>query len=1074
MSTSDYTKFPGGSQDKGLNIFEPDIGAEINWSEATVNVSGGIRRGVGVVYGVAPLAGHSNTETPAGTATNGIMRSEIQTGSQGLIFRRLIFGVVPITMAPYDGAYPKRNKQFYLYLVGLDYPTDLISFDACLGATLDSSVNKQANTFVAGLAQSSYRQESPLVRLHKTELLNLPLTSTPNAVDMQIILEDVEQRKWLPYAHISVSGKRIPYNWMFADTTATPVPDGTTAPNMNLWSKQLSIGTNPTVLGGSPSEIITREFTDNNQRLLTVYCLDDDGYTMDIKYTKQITQVNTVSVPAYGTADNYVNLTGATKTGASTAYSSINAALINDPGSYTNSRHDAVLIAGKIPIAIIYQDWLQAVKGMMPRWVDLSNPGCNPRIGLSEADSAGFNPNGSSSSFSAYPYYAFTGANTGILQANTAYDIGFSYYNKLIDYETNVAFGVTVLVGATGNVGVIINGTLGSGENVWETMQNGVAGDPAHTPPWEYSDIAPKSTVEVGRGAHINDYELRFYYRQSGIGEWLPAGNFDASQFWFFGGWSASGSSYGPQICAGAIAGLPGGQPNGFIDYSPLPKQTYISTTVFQNRAFWWSEKSMHFSLLNNIYAYPTRNIVACPTGKWRGGIVHSQKDLSQQLSRLVVFGDQTFSCRFTGERTVQNIVISSGPAGITTGQFPIDGSDFRMEYLCDSTAFSYRSACVAEGILYWWGPQGVYKDDGVTPPDKISGILEPDIFRLIDSQLENEVHCVFNKRTGEVIWFYMPRVVDEDFPTHALAYNVENGKFYPYKFPYKIDASQNIKIEKDETPEDVAGERILLHCRATVTSTVQRTYYFDDLVLAGRQGPEREFTVLTVATPSAGTRRLTLASGSAGITANDVAVNDLICIQNAKGYAPSLVDADDMIAKITAVNNGSNYIEILLPDGASFDATASLTGQTAFPIYQQKPLAVGLHGITYLLDTNYWLPDGMSNAWNWIYLYLLFRYVGIPTPTDPFTGLPTGARISLSYRSLVCSGALTDLLKLRNNSAGHCQIHHPLRNAGRAANGQALKYSLSGIHIGNPWTLEYLEAHCKKETGFNLKEFEG
>ncbi len=119
-------------------------------------------------------------------------------------------------------------------------------------------------------------------------------------------------------------------------------------------------------------------------------------------------------------------------------------------------------------------------------------------------------------------------------------------------------------------------------------------------------------------------------------------------------------------------------------------------------------------------------------------------------------------------------------------------------------------------------------------------------------------------------------------------------------------------------------------------------------------------------------------------------------------------------------------------------------------------------------------MPDGLSNSWYFLYLYFLFKYTGIPTPTNVLTGLPTGAEVDLIYRSLVCTAALTDALRLRDNSAGHCQLHHPMRNQGRAASGQALKYALSGIHIGNPWTLEYQEAHCKKETGFTLKEFEG
>lgn len=1063
MGTSDLTKFPAGSQDKGLNNFEPAVSADVTWSQDTVNVGGGVRRGVGVRYGVAPLAGHSNTETPAGNATNGIQRSETTSGTAGLTFRELIFGVVPITIAPYDGAYPKANRQYYVYLVGLDDSTN-VTLDACLGSTLVSSVNKQESTLVAGLAQSSYRQESPLVRLHKTEMLNLPTLTTPTAADMQTALREIAARYWMPYAHISVSGKRVPYQWMLGNATSTPAI--TTAASVNIWTATVSVGTSQVILCGEPSEIETREYIDEETRFFHEYLLTNTGRKLDLSYTKTITGAFTAAQPAYGTGSNYLGLGGAKK-GGGTAYSSTSCALINDPGSFTNTRHDAILCAGERPIAIVYQDWLKATKGMMPRWVDLSQPGCTPRL-------LGNSLNNGQPSMSPNAVIGLAGENTGILRLGLTYDFGASLYYKHLDYETNVTY-ITSVENTTGDVPAGADFTAitfddtGTTGNIWENLQT----EALYGMPWEFTNFTAPATgadgreVEVGRGFHINDFEYRVYFRASGTNEWLPGGAVDAAKYWFFWDWDNDI----PRFCTGPTAQLPGGQPNGFVDYSPLPKQRYICTTVFQQRAFWWSEKSMHFSYVNNIYAYPTRNIVTCPTGKWRGGIVHSQKDLSQQLSRLVVFGDQTYSCRFTGETTLQSVRISSE----TVGQFAIDGSDFRMEYLCDSTAFSYRAACVAEGVLYWWGPQGVYRDDGMTPSAKISTIpLEPNIWDYVDMARDTEVHSIYNKRTKEVLWFYPPKVADATYPTHGLAYSTETGKFYPFKMRCQVDSSQNIKIENDDTPDDVDGERILLHCRETTAATVQRTFYFDDIVEAGEQGPARELTVLTVATPTAGTRRLTLATGSIGITAGGIAVNDLICIQNAKGYAPSLTLADDMIAKITAINNASNYIDILLPDGAAFDAAASLTGQTAFPVYQKHPTTAGLHGITYLMQTNYWLPDGVSSSWYWLYLYFMFRYSGIPTPTDPFTGRPSGEQILLTYQSLVCEAAISDTLSLVNNSAGQCQIHHPMRNVGRAASGQALKYALSGIHIGNPWTLEYLEAHCRPEAGFTLKEFEG
>lgn len=1066
MGTVDRRKFPGGSQDKGLNNFNSAIDSEISWAEGTVNVSGGIRRGVSPRNGMAPLAGHSNTESLASNQTNGIQKSETTSGSDGLTHRQAIYGIVPITMAPYDGSYPKANQQFYAYLVGLTYSSDL-SIDVCLGATLASSVNKQASTLVAGLAQSSYRQESPLVRLHKTELLNLPIfSSTPTAASMQEILKQVPNRWYMSHSHISVAGKRIPYQWMLGKTTSTP--DAGTSPAINIWSVQFTGGVNPTINLGSPSEIITREFVANDQRLLTMYCLDSTGSPLDMSYSATILANQTAAVSAYGSGNAY-SAASATKSGASVAYASVSAVILNDPGSFTNSRHEAILIAGETPIAVIYQDWLKATKGMMPRFVDLTSPGCNPRNGLALASTA--TVTSSEKSGFAQPSTITMSVTQGILSANVQYDIGFSYYNKLIDYETNVVFGCSVIPTSDRSSIEIPTWSGATEDSAWDLMFNG--GLVEHLLPWEYSDSRPIAGVEGGRGFHINDYEIRFYYRVSGIGEWLPAGSFDAAKLWFF---PFQNQGQEALICQQAVASVPGGQPNGFVDYSPLPKQRYICSVVFNQRAFWFSEKDFRFSLQDNIYAYPLRNVVSSQTGKWRGGIVHARKDEFRLEARIVVFGDNTYSGRFTGNKFVQNVRVSANEVG----QFPVDGSDFVLDYLCDATAFSYRSAVVADGVLYFWGPQGVYRDDGTSGgPQKISDVLEPTIYEYVDMGRDDEIHCVFNKRVNEVVWFYPPKETDAEFPTYGLVFNIENNRFYPVKFRCQVDASQNIKLENDETPDGVDGERVLLHCRETTAATVQRTFYYDDVVEAGEQGPGRELTVITVATPATGQRRLTLAAGSIGVTAGNIEVNDYICVQNARGYAPALTDADDFIAKIVGVNNASSYIDIELPTGAAFDATASLTGQTAFPIYHRKRSAAGLHGITYNIQTNYWMPDGLSNSWVWQYMLFLFRYAGIPTPLDPLTLNYTNpqslvSRINFAHRSLVCGGPSESVLSIVNNSSGYCQIHHPLRNVNRSANGQALAFTLSGIFIGDLWTLEYVEAHNMAEDGFTLKEFEG
>ncbi len=1049
MSTSDLTRFPGGTQDKGINTFEPDIGAEITWDETTHDVTGGVRRGVGPRYGMAPLGGHSNTETPPGNETNGLMKSETASGA-GLKNRERIYGIVPLTITAYgNDDRPKANHQYYAYIVGLDYSAT-VSLDVCVGATLVSSVNKQASDFRAGLAESSYLTESPLVRRHKTELMNLPQNSTPTAADMQALLVGIAANWWAPYAHISISGKRVPYQWQLGAITS--IGGASTAPNVCTWQTPVTSGTSPTILGGCPSELVTREFTANNARTLTVYCLLTTGYNGDISYTVPITNANTSPQIAYNAAATYTNLTGATKTGG-TNYSDQTAALLLDPGSYTNTRHEAILLAGETPYAVVYQDWLYAVKGFMPRWVDLTNPGCNPRIGISLAGSA-IGGNTPSSFYFAQDLVESVSA--GILSKNTYYDFGFSYYNKLLDYETNVVYGTTLTPVADLTAMEILTNSGPSANTAWSVMQSTAD---LHLMPWEYSDTAAKSGEPVGRGFSINDYEIKFYYREVGTGDWLPAGNFDAAQLWFY---PFTKFSQQALICVGPVAGLIGGQPNGFIDYSPLPKQRYICTVVYQNRAFWWSEKTMQFSIQNNIYVYPTRNIVAGQTGKWRGGIVHIRTGQVEQTSRLVIFGDTAYIGVFTGNKTLQNVRVSAQ----TIGQFEVDGSDFRLDYLCDATAFSFRAAAVAEGVLYWWGQQGVYMDNGVDSPVKISGVYEPEILQLVDMGRDSEVHCVYNKRTSEVIWFYPPKVTDLTYPTYTLIYNVANQKFYNGKIPCQVDSSQIIRLENDDTPDDVDGERILVHCRDTTASVVSRTFYFDDICKSGDQSPGTELLCKQVTIPVAGTRRLIMAAGHVNLTT--ISVNDYVAIQNVAGYDPSLTTATNMIAKVTAVSQASDYIEIALPEGAVLPA-ATMTEQNAFPVYHGGLLTdarPGLHGIKYQVQTNYWLPDGVASSWLWQFFYFLYKYTK--------WAAPIGARIAFAYRTLRCGGFTSDTLSLEDNSDGHAQIHHPLRPVQASATGQAIKYKLSGVHIGHEWTLEYLEAHCLKERGFTLKAFEG
>lgn len=1059
-----YERFPAGTQDKGISTFEPDVSADVTWDESTVNVTSGIRRGVQPRYGMAPLAGHADTEVTSGSRTNGLMASEATATGQGLLSRELIFGIVPINMASYDGAWPKANRRFYAYLVGLD-DTSNVSLDVCLGSTLATTIYKQSADIRAGLMASSYKGESPLVRRHKTELLNLPTATTAVAADVAAVLRAVGSRYWTPYAHFQITGKRIPYFNMVGDTTSTPAI--TTAPNVCLWQFGT---TTPTLthFGGAPSEIITREFVANQDRTITVYCYDTTGQPIDMNYTVPITAANTAAVQEYSTDPHYLSLTGATKNGASTSYASVAMAMVNDPASFTNSRHDAILIAGETPIAVVYQDWLKAATGMKPQLIDLTQPSLTPRL-LSKNALINI-PHNLCRPANNTGALVGGAADSGIFRNTNIYEIGLAYYNKRIDYECNVVpydYFLAIL-SANDLISATMTNTDATNNCAWEFMRAAAGG--THDAPWEYTNAVENAASEVPRQFSINDYELRFYYRLYGSTEWLPIEAFDAADFWF--GVRTSGTTIGV-----APQGRPvGGYAGGFNDYSPLPKQRYICTLNFNQRAFWFSEKGLQFSLQNNVYAYPTRNAFNIPTGVCRGGIVHIQPGDVEQRSRLIIFGsDQCYAARFTGVKAQQEVRVSAE----TVGQFDVDGSDFSIDYLCDATAYSYRAAAVAEGILYFWGTLGVYRDDGLDKPVKISKDLEDEIFNYVDMGRIDEVHAVYNKRTKEVIWFYPPKEADADYPTHGLIYNTATDKFYRDKWRCQIDSAQNIKLESDDTPDGIDGERLLVHARASSSATVSRSFFLDSLCKSGEQGPGRELLCKTVSTPATGQRRLTMAAGHVALTS--IVANDYVALQNVVGYAPSgLPTANDFLAKVIAVNNGSSYIDIELPTGAVLP-NATLTLPEAFPVYHaghdRYTLTQGLHGITWNIQTNYWMPGGVSEFWEWLYLYLLSKFSAWPAPVD-LQGRKVGTGLTLGYRTLNCEGEIADTIYLRDCSesalSGQSQIHHPLRNQGVASVGQALKYRLLGVHLGHEWTLEYLEAHCVPSKGFGLKEFEG
>ncbi len=1072
MSTSDLTKFPGGTQDKGLNNFEPAIDAEISWDNTTFNVTGGVRRGVGVRYGMAPLAGQSNTETLTATETAGLMKGEGNASDQ-LSFRTKSYACVPLVLT-INGA----PRQYYAWVIGRN--NSGFFFDVVVSSTKSSTNFTPASTITAGFSPEVGNSTSFSENDYRWQNILTDLTTGSKQVATEAVIgfSGAALPNYVSTASLSVSGKNWPMRYTLGRKVGTD-PDINTAPNVNFTRVPVSGGAAAVfVYAGLTSEYQLENYL-SAQRPMKLYCVSTNGTAL-MGYSLTVPPNSTTFNPATSVTDSStamldVAAIAAVKIGASTAYSSVVAVVVEDPSAVTNSSYKSILVAtGGIPFAVLFQEWAKNSDETRQQFFDLRQNGMQPPAQNTGTYTELGAPK--STCFANFPLWdgttalaPVTGLNVELigpavdsgyqLEPTTDYELTYSVFHKRLGFETNVGAPAVFRTGAgPGNFALKIADPNATELTIFGNYY--VGSDPMLLP-FLFTD----NSTYARQALNINDIEYRFYYRPRGQFEWLPAARVDAARWWF----GADMTDF--NLFTAPVAGPTGGQPDAYNDYSPLPNDTYDCVVTYKNRVFWFAEKSAIFSLQNNVFAYARRNALVIEGASYRGAIIHILPGVLNQNSRMIIFtGTATYVVRFTGEQVLQSVRVSA----VESAQFPIDGSDIEIDFLTDAIAYSHRAAVVADGILYFWGPQGIYRDEGLTEPKKISGALEPNIYDYVDSTKIREVHCVYNQRTKEVIWFYPPKTADATYPTHGLAYNTENGNFYPQKYRSQVDASQAVKIENDASPAGVAGERVLVHARASTAATLQRPFFFDSVCAAGEQGPTRELLIKTISTPATGQRRLTIASGSIGVTAGDIAINDLISFQNVKGYATTLTVATDMIAKVIAVNNGAGTIDVLLPDDGDLDAAATLAQQLAFPVYQKKPTTAGLHGITYIMQTNYWLPAGMSESWVWQYLYFLFKYSGIPTPTNPFTGLPAGTSVDLTYRTLVCRAALTDTLRLKDNSTDHCQIHHPLRNEGRAANGQALAYALSGIHIGDPWTLEYLEAHCLKERGFTLKEFEG
>lgn len=1114
---NDLLKAPGGTLDVGIDEFSSDVSPEINLDFDSQNLTSGLYRGIGPRVGMQTLPGHADNEALGAAACNSMRQAEEDYGANKTrsIYRRYnLYNIFPIKIGSYEDI--DVEETVYAWLISSQGRNTAATFQP--GTTnLSLVLNSTYSPYVAnpvpqqfpytsdfrdgfhvpqgyGMSAGNQYQDTKLLPWIATQLLVQTTGNASSYIKGQgadDLLNIAENTFYVNAISVSFSGRNVPCQFLVGDTTGSTA-SAAAPPKINFWKFYANSGA--FYYGRYNNGCVSSSFQKGNYvtsgRNVKIYTFGSQTiagrYTEFVNaYNVRCDDVDGAFSPVWNYLDaggtNYhADFTNLVKNQVTEIFgpigsrATIGAAMLQDDQGFTNTAFRAVLAAPNKAIAWLIQDWLRSPEGMLPQVVDVANHSFRTPVGIAGTPSASrYSENGIpvATSFAAWPDYfqdtpmvaaygvsLTTVAGSGIFRANSTYELGYSFYNKRLDFETNVGVPVKFRTDATDFVALQLTDTTGASRG----------GQPRYTQSestgimfWEFGpELGGQQTPNI-LCLELNMTEIRFYYRRFGSFEWLPALFVDAAKWWFYPFYIDPTPVAGTGLVIGEtpIAGLPGGQPGGFIDNSRLPDAPYNGVLSFQDRIWWFSSESVFFSLRNNMFVYPVRNSISCRTGNFEGGLVHNYPGQAQQSSRLLIFGTkEVYVARFTGNLFTSPVQVSDN----TVGEYPVDASDLVIDTWTTNTAFSFRSAIVAEGLAYWWGPTGVYRDNGVETPKKISLRLEPRILELYDPSDVKNIHCSYDTTAKEITWYYKPRNADAS-ETHALTWNLIDEEWLPQVFGGIVDTVFPVEIKTDMAN---SGARAIMVSRAARTDVVSRGYFYD----AKNHGfadiyPQRDWVIKEISTPVTGQRRLTLAAGYNAVNFATMIPGNLIAVKNVASYAPTLT-VSDMLAQVVAVNTVSGYLDIRIPTGAVIDAAAVLTQKTYFPIWQKERQGPGLNGFVWRIKTKYWLPFGINFFGNWLWLYLLHKLALVKNDsTESYV---------IGYRTPTSGDFVYDEVTYRDNSDGNWQLYHALRTAETNNQGQAIKFDFAGIQIASDLVIQFIELHGTEQTGNDLKQFEG
>lgn len=1055
-------RFEADTTAQGIDVYSRELDSRLHLTENCENLSNYRSEGVGVRYGMAPLPAHATIE-----AIDGVLSSLRTSESTTQIYknRKKIFGIFPITLGTYDDI--KEKKNHYLFVTASDRDDDGTprrTLDYCLASVTDGGVTKFVDRIDGALP------DEPLTD-YKT-LLTRTLRLRTRAGQFREISEDLNYCKTVIFT--APNAKRKKAWWVSVDV----VP-----PNDNRTGLGWYVGHPPEINDGTWSRgdrtVIAYSIGEENPADPTKMLYRYDYGRIEAVDGTFVAKLNSSQTVANQSATVFATATQTLPNdGVARPYAAAFWTAWNDSEMRIDSGYKMILSAAGKAIAALVQEYERGTDAQNVQWIDLTAP-VPTVVSRNTIDERGTinqyreRNEVKKTAFAFWPsitetnpvtptraqieaasgrngtrHIALGAAGSGFLRRNRSYQFTYAIYDYTTNYETNVGDPALVVTGNDDNVClyVFLAATVNLGApSSTNAIQNRIPAARQLRLP-VFFNWAPANINNDYNLIYENYQELRFYYREEGTFEWLPAGSISATEY----GFNPDYPEFA--LCRAPVAGLPGGQPGGFIDYSPLPQDEWNDVAIFQDRVWWSSDKSVHYSMRNNAIAYPARNSIACPKGSFRGLTVHNFYGQAEQRGRVVIWGsEEYYYIENTGTQQYAPVRVSID----SVGSFPVDGSEYSVFTRGSITAFSSRAAVVAEGILYFWGSQGVFADDGVGVPKKISQVLGIELQELYDHNRTLEIHASYNPVSKEVVWLYRREGSDDTF---ALVWSHEFAKFLPWKMQKSVDWMLPISIEDGETTGRLSGQRMLAAIRE---NDVQRAVFFDSKCKSGDIPFGAELLVKLITTIDA--------------------INFIYELELAAGFDPA-VAALLVTGKSVSLTNANDYTPVLTPSlcvvtqdivAGVFRVQAPVAMITVSPLALQPREYVQIyieevHGVPWTIETNLWAPAGVRFMYTWYSVHKIWKVDLLP--------MVAGAsyNYTLSYRANATDGYQSRTCTFVNNSLGFCQVFSQFVPINLAHYGQAMQLKLSGKAFGYQSALQYLGMEGARSGLSETQIFEG